>query len=88
MEEVKRKNIVLFFKESLTDFIAVFVTVMITLTGFRALYLVAILSVNGHLRIFNPFLKRATKSTLLFIKLQQIEKLLNDQESDQNKKRL
>lgn len=58
--------------DALTDLVTLIATVIISVTGFRTVYLIAILSVNGHLTYFNPFLNRMTGSTLLFIKLQQI----------------
>lgn len=65
------------FKEALTDFVSAVVALVIMITGFRALYLITILSVNGHATRFNPFLKRLTKnSPRLYIKLNQIETLL------------
>lgn len=75
MEDLKRRNIVLYFIESLTDFLALVAATLISITGFRTMYLIAILSVNGHINFLNNFLKRSTQSTLLIIKLQQIEKI-------------
>jgi hypothetical protein len=69
-EKRKRKDIVRLFKESLTDFLALLMSLIIVLTGFRAIYLLAILSVNGHLTRFNPFLERITEGRLkLWMKL-------------------
>jgi hypothetical protein len=76
-EEEKRVDIVIKFKESLTDLLAFLTTIIIVLTGFRFLYLISILSVNGHITYFNGFLKRVSKSTILIIKLQQIETILS-----------
>jgi hypothetical protein len=50
---------------------------ILCLTGIRVVYLIAILSVNGHIQYFNGFLKRATNSQLLMVKLHQIEGILN-----------
>ena len=61
-ETLKRKDVVHCFKESLTDFLCLVFATVITLTGFRCIYLIAILSVNGHLTRFNPFLQRITKN--------------------------
>ena len=58
------------FKESLTDFLALCVTVLILVTGFRAIYLIAILSVNGHITYFNKFLTKITDNPKMWIKLQ------------------
>lgn len=69
MEDSKRRMTVHCFSQSLTDFLAFIATLVIGLTGFRTMYLLAILSVNGHLSYYNPFLKRSTKSMLLIIKL-------------------
>lgn len=64
----------------MTDLISFLACLLITLTGFRTLYLITILSVNGHLSSFNTFLKNKTKSNLLLIKLLQIEKLLSEKD--------
>lgn len=68
------------FKESLTDFLALCVTVLILVTGFRAIYLIAILSVNGHITYFNRFLTKITDNPKMWIKLQQIKTVLEDPE--------
>ena len=61
---------------------------VITLTGFRSIYLIAILSVNGHLTMFNPFLLKFTKNQpILLLKLQQIEKVMNDPHNHERKKK-
>jgi hypothetical protein len=58
------------FKESLTDFLSLLFVTVITLTGFRAIYLIAILTVNGHVTRFNGFLQRLTKDKpLLLLKI-------------------
>jgi hypothetical protein len=77
----KRKDLVFCFKESLTDFLCLVFAIIITITGFRTIYLIAILSVNGHLTWFNPFLQRINKGKpILLLKLQQIEKVMNGDE--------
>eukprot|EP00347_Sterkiella_histriomuscorum_P012885 403366845 len=73
IEEYKRGNIVRYFIESLTDFLSFIAGTVIMLTGFRSIYMIAILSVNGHLSVFNRLLRRITKSSLLIIKMQQVE---------------
>ncbi|CDW72139.1 UNKNOWN [Stylonychia lemnae] len=90
LENFKRKSIVRQFKQSLSDFIAFVFMILILITGVRALYLIVILSVNGHLTRFNPFIRRITKSPLIIIKLLQIEtKLANkSEEFNQNEQYL
>ena len=69
-EKRKRKDILRLFKESLTDFLTLLMSLIIILTGFRAIYLLAILSVNGHVTRLNPFLERMTEGRLkLWMKL-------------------
>jgi hypothetical protein len=76
------------FKESLTDFLCFVFGLVIILTGFRSIYLIAILSVNGHLTMFNPFLQKLTKDKpILLLKLQQIEKVMNDPNNHERKKK-
>jgi hypothetical protein len=76
------------FKESLTDFLCFVFALVIILTGFRSIYLIAILSVNGHLTMFNPFLQKLTKNQpILLLKLQQIEKVMNDPQNHERKKK-
>ncbi len=76
------------FKESLTDFLCLVFAIVITLTGFRCIYLIAILSVNGHLSRFNPFLQKITKNQpILLLKLQQIEKVMSDPNNQDRKKK-
>ena len=77
-ENDKREDIIHKFVESLTDFLSLLAAIMITITGFRTLYFIAILSVNGHLTYYNQYLKRVSNSTLLLVKLQQIEAILQD----------
>lgn len=74
------------FGESLTDYISIIISIIITLTLFRFLYFIAILSVNGHISIFNKCLKRVSQSSLLIIKLQQIERIMNDPTKKQQAK--
>lgn len=70
------------FKQSLTDFLTLVASIVIAITGFRALYLIAILSVNGHVTRFNGFLARITaeRNPRMWIKLQQIKTVLEDPE--------
>ncbi len=57
------------FKESLTDFLTLIAGLIVALTGFRTVYLMAIVAVNGHTSKFNPFLERITSNPRLWIKL-------------------
>ena len=70
-EKQKRRDIVWCFKQSLTDFLTLVASIVIVITGFRALYLIAILSVNGHVTRFNGFLARITaeRNPRMWIKL-------------------
>jgi hypothetical protein len=79
-EADKRTALFISFKESLTDFLSFVAGVLITVTGFRAIYLIAILSVNGHLTCFNGFLTSLTqdRNPKLWIKLQQIKHVMED----------
>lgn len=69
------------FQQSLSDFITLVAAILITLTGFRVVYLIAILSVNGHMVRFNGFLSKMNESNArMWLKLQQIEKVMQDPE--------
>lgn len=84
-EATKRKDIIAKFKDSLTDCLAMVASFTIMITGFRFIYLVAILSVNGHLTYFNSYLMRVSNSALLIIKLQQAESQVKSLQSNPNK---
>jgi len=76
-EQKKTADILKCFKQSLTDLLSLLASFVILFTGVRAIYLITIMSQNGHLRMFNssllPCLGR--KKPLMQIKLRQIEVL-------------
>jgi hypothetical protein len=70
-EEKKAADIIWCFRQALTDMVSLLATLIIILTGFRAIYLITILSLNGHITYFNNgFLTRlARNNPRLHIKL-------------------
>ena len=70
-EAKKSSDIVWCFRQALTDMVSLLATILILITGFRAIYLITILSLNGHLTYFNNgFLTRlARNNPRLHIKL-------------------
>lgn len=78
-EDLKRKDCVVLFIESLTDFVTLVASIVLILTGLRTVYLISILTVNGHVTCFNSMLKKLTSdSPRLWIKLQQIKTVMED----------
>ena len=70
-EGKKSSDIVWCFRQALTDMVSLLATILILITGFRAIYLITILSLNGHVTYFNNgFLTRlARNNPRLHIKL-------------------
>jgi hypothetical protein len=76
-EDKKAADIVWCFRQALTDLISLLTVILILITGFRAIYLITILSLNGHVTMFNNgFLRRlARNNPRLHLKLMQIQAL-------------